>query len=137
MEEEAKKAYEIAFLIRAEEAISDVLGVLKHKGGEIDFEGALRQIALAYPVEKETQAFLGHCHFRLAPERLAPLSHALRIHKQVLRFLVVTPPFLKNAATVVSRQRQKISLREPFLQKKAVLPLSNEDIEKKIGEILQ
>lgn len=134
--EDGLKEYEIAFLLRTEDAISAVLGALKQHGAEIGFEGALRKITLAYPIKKMNEAVFGYCHFKLAPDKMDSLNQMLRVNAEVVRFFIVTPPFLKQAATP-SRPRSDARPREMQNVNASPLPLSNEDLEKKIGEILQ
>jgi len=131
------KEYEIAFLLKAEESISEVVSALKQHEGEIGAEGTLRKVVLAYPIRKMNEAFFGYCHFRLLPERVSSLDHMLQVNPAVLRFLIITPPFAK-ASSILSRPRQESYVRQtPSPAPAEPLPLSNEDLEKKIGEILQ
>jgi len=134
--EDGMKEYEIAFLLRTEDTIAEVLGALKKHGAEMGFEGALKRLSLAYPVKKMMEAIFGYCHFKLQPAHVVLLEQTLRVNPAVIRFLIITPPFLKQAATP-SRPRSEARPREAQSVSAHPLPLSNEDLEKKIGEILQ
>ena len=133
----AIKEYEIAFLLRTEEAIAQIIAALKAQGAEIGVEGTLRKVALTYPILKMNEAFFGFCHFRLTPDHVAALDHALRVSPAVLRFLIITPPFVQSSAMPMRPRMEASPIRETPPPRAEALPLSNEDLEKKIGEILQ
>jgi ribosomal protein S6 len=140
MEEHDTKEYEISFLFTDEGAFSDVLAAVKNHGAEVTFEGPPKRVALAYPIKKEAHAFFGYCHARLLPERLGALKKELELHPAVARVLMTTPPLKKAERFAPSPEREAGALasREPPTPKRReALPLSNEELEKKIGEILQ
>lgn len=96
MEKEVK-AYEISFLVREEE---DVQEVIKHLSGikaDIVNEGPITRIRLAYPIEKENEAYFGFIHFTADPALCIQLTGELEIEPKVVRSLLVTPPFERQA----------------------------------------
>lgn len=150
MDERDKKEYELAFLLRAEDAAPEVIAVLKKHGAEVTNQGTLARQRLAYPIRKETQAVLGSLTFRLDPEGVAALDHDLRFNQHVLRFLMVTPPVKKPQGVFYERPRRldgqgpgrapQAAPPRPAAPKKVPEPaqtLSNEALEKKLEEILQ
>lgn len=136
------KEYELSFLLKSDEAASEVLRVLGRAGAEIFLEGPREAIPLAYPVRKETNAVFGYVHFRAFPDAIRAVTQELRLLPPVLRFLVITPPFVKLRSRWEQAPRPKPIGTEPELppepaRQPSSLPLSNEALEKKIEEILQ
>ncbi len=136
---EEKKDYEISFLLKSEERVDEILKALKHIGGEITLEGPIEKIVLAYKIKKETSASFGHFHFRALPADIKTLTQELKNNPEVLRTLVVTPPFVKSKRTTM-RPLPKAAAPAPEYKAPiavAPAPLSNEALEKKIEEILR
>lgn len=131
MEKEVK-AYEISFLVREEE---DVQVIVKHLSGiqaEIVNEGPLTRIRLAYQIEKENEAYFGFIHFTADPALIARLTKELEIEKKVIRSLIVTPPFERQATRRREGRRDKRDEKEPVLNQNEV---SNAMLEEKLEEI--
>lgn len=134
--EQTKKAYEVGFIARNEAGAQAVSRALKAAGAEISFEGPVSRVALAYDIEKETQADFGYVQFQLEPAKILDLDQTLKTEKSLLRFLIMTSDFLKQKATKdVAPTRTRI-VKAP-LEPKFHEPLSNEALEKKIEEILK
>lgn len=144
MEQAEKKVYEIGFMARNEKGVAEVVEHVKKHGGEVVLEGAVEEMALSYPIKKQSQAHFGYLHFSADPAEIKPLNDELERVTDVLRFLIITPPFEKQKPRTMppDRVRPGQSPRPqqmPIAEKKPVapLPLSNEALEKKIEEILQ
>ena len=86
VEEKDKKEYELAFIVKTEVDVQDVMKSLKDAGAEVSFEGPVNRIALAYPIKKEDSGLFGYACFNLLPEKISGLSQELRIKVGVLRF---------------------------------------------------
>lgn len=134
MDSEDKKEYEISFLLKHEGDAQEVLKLLKQHGAEITFEGPLKHLQLTYKIKHHTEASFGYLHFKLAPGHLAELNHDLGTKPAIIRFLIITPPFMRARVSQPKREAPPI---QPSTQPKSALPLSNEALEKKIEEILQ
>ena len=134
-----KKEYEIAFLTKDETGAENVGSFLKQHEAEIIRESAAKKINLAYKIKKEPSAYFGCFHFAVYPEKLKTIDHDLKINPAVLRFLITTPPFIKQKPAVLPKTRGRIApVRSPADSfPKPPLPLSNEALEKKIEEILR
>lgn len=138
-EEITIKEYELAYLAQEEDGANLVRTALVREGGEIFSENPAERITLAYKIAKQSQAYFGWFHFRLAPEALKAVDYELKTKPGILRFLIITPPFVKDRSKPVSRQKQgpasvaKAELVRPAPQ----ASLSNEELERKIEEILQ
>jgi len=146
--EENKKEYEIAFLLKEEADLKAFLDTIKQYQGEVFFEGPVRKIALAYEIQKQTSAHFGYVRFTAPAAQIPELNHTLTLRGPALRFLIVNyvpfqvpnssqvPPVSQVAAsepTTPSTAPQS----EPAASMSNNLPLSNEDLEKKIEEILK
>lgn len=140
METPDLKNYEIAFLIKNESGVPDLLKLMKQYGAEISFEGQLRKIALAYKIKNETQAYFGYFHFTMSPEKIKTFDKDLKSNPMVVRSLIITPPFVKASEPAARTKKETVEYKEykaAPLSPKSALPLSNEELEKKIDEILQ
>lgn len=131
-----KKAYEIAFMAAAEEDAKRLTDALKQAGAEIVSESPLVKTALAYQIEKKDEAYFGFMHLNIEPEKMVQIEKQLRVQPIVLRFLIITPPFMK-----AREKRQYVPRRKaaaaPIAEKKQASHLSNEALEKQLKEILQ
>ena len=138
MENEDKKDYEIGFLLRNEGDAQEIIKLLKQHEAEITFEGPLKKIALAYKIEHTLEAYFGYLHFKLSPEKVSDLDRDLKNKPAILRFLIITPPFVKMRAQTGLRPRDAQPVQpQPATVATSASPLSNEALEKKIEEILQ
>ncbi len=146
--EDNHKDYEIAFLLSEESDLKGLLDILKQHEATITFEGPLKKIALAYEIKKQSSAHFGFIRFTAPPAQIPSLEQVLVLHQPVLRSLIVT--YVPGRATV-PRDPSAVpviaaaSLADatPVVVEPAVvtpghsLPLSNEDLEKRIEEILK
>lgn len=131
------KDYEIAFLTRDEGGSGEIAKSLERAGAEITFPGPVEKINLTYAIRKETSACFGYLHFRLAPECLTALDRDLLMNPVVLRFLIVSPPFVKAKPKMAPKAKARALPHQPIERNREPLPLSNEALERKIEEILQ
>ena len=137
-EKTENKDFEISYLVKEEGGSSEVLKLLKQHDFKIDFENPVKKIALAYKIKKETGAYFGFTHFKGDPAEVKALNHNLGSNQQILRFLIITPPF--NTTKTVSQKPRPIRVTKSKTgseEKPSSAPLSNEALERKIEEILQ
>lgn len=130
MPEEAKN-YEISFLLLKEEAQAEVEKTLVGAGAETVYKNPLAQARLAYPIRKQTSAYFGFMHFKAMPDRISQIKSELGLKPDVLRFLIVTPPF-----TLKQPERKRLA-PQPVLEVPSAPVLSNEELEQKLEEILK
>ena len=137
--DDVRREYEIAFLVKEEPTIPDVLGMLKRNGAEISFEGAFKKIALSYEIAHELHAYFGYFHFSIPRDKIAALEKELRMSSDIMRFLIVTPPLRRGEkrATPTLKEAEASTVSREVPTKAGTLPLSNEELEKKIDEILK
>lgn len=131
-----KKSYEISFMAVTEEDAKRLADALKRDGAEITFESPLSRVPLAYPIEKRDEAYFGYFHFSFKPEDISKLEKQFRVQPVVLRFLIVTPPFVKSKERRQFSPRRKTSFA-PTTERKPASHLSNEALEKQLKEIMQ
>jgi ribosomal protein S6 len=131
-----KKAYEISFIASSEDDAKRLMDALKQAGAAIIMESPLGRIALSYTIEKKNEAFFGYSHFEIEPEKVPQLEKQFRVQPPVLRFLIVTPPFMKSKEKKQYIPRKKTAAA-PVVEKKQPSHLSNEALEKQLKEILQ
>lgn len=140
---EAKKKYEVAFLLKNEEALGVVGEILKNAGLSVIDRTEMKNITLAYPIKKEKTA-----HFVVlqceAQENadLQEMRKHMQVEPSVVRFLVIAQPAYKTTreprasvrAQKTMHQTQPTVHEEP---KEHATVVSNEELEKKLEEILQ
>lgn len=132
-----KKSYEISFIAAAEEDVKRLAEALKSVGAEITFESPLLKIFLAYPIEKKEEAYFGYFHFGFEPKEIVRLEKQFRVQPVVLRFLIITPPFVKAKERRQYSPRKKAAYTPPAVERKQASHLSNEALEKQLKEIMQ
>ncbi|MBI3274237.1 MAG: 30S ribosomal protein S6 [Candidatus Colwellbacteria bacterium] len=129
MEDKLRREYEISFLLRQEEDLEVIPKVLLELGANIVTKNAVSEIRLAYPIGKETRAYFGYIHFDAEPSALPNFNESLRLNKKIIRFIVITPPFVK----VPSRRFEQ---SERFRPESQIQPeLSNDALHEKLEEI--
>jgi len=134
MEEIEKRKYEIAFILKTEEA-TVISRFLEERGFTILTENHLEKVQLAYPIKKENYAYFGYLHFEGEPAAIKNLKADLKLNPEVLRYLIIArlfgkKDFKKSEPAESVEPKGKLSLSpEPVL--------TNEALEKKIEEILQ
>lgn len=130
----------MSFLIKEEEGSKTVAKFIKDLGGEIGLEGPVMKIALSYPIKKQESGFFGYFHFAFPPGEVRQLEHEMETSLEVLRHLIITPPFKKQESRPRAEAPRAVSpvksapSRAPEAAKTE--SLTNEDLEKKIEEIL-
>lgn len=157
MDKELKK-YEIGFLVKAEENKNELIKILKNRGFLIIDDGEISRIKLAYPIEKENFAFFGYLYFSGDSEKIKALNKELKTSPKILRHLVISRPVImrkvenKTAFEKAELISEKI-YAPAYVEASAdvevladgparkITPktevLSNEELEKKLEEILK
>lgn len=137
MEEKTSKSYEIGYLVKSEEGTGALIGHLKRSGAEILSEGELKSIKLSYPIQHLNSAHFGYVHFEINPELIGSLNDALKLDSQIVRFLLVTPPFLRDRSRgpeSASIQPRRVVKTKSEVNEGATV--SNDLLEEKLEEIL-
>lgn len=136
-----EKSYEIGYLVRDEEGTSALIGHLKRFQAEILFEGETRSIKLAYPIERLSAAYFGYIHFKVDPGIIGDLNNSLKLDNQIVRFIIVTPPFTKERSQGLGTEslRPEKSRAKPKVEfsEKPEVAASNDLLEEKLEEILK
>lgn len=129
MDENQRKSYEISYLLNPNEGSDLMSSIIKDMGLEVISGGGITEMRLAYPVKKETRANFGYLHFSAEPEAINKLRDSLQLNANVLRFLVVTPPFIKPQS-----RREEGGYRVKPVEE-ARPEISNSSLEEKLEEI--
>jgi ribosomal protein S6 len=145
-----KKHYEMGFLLKAEDKKGEIAKILKTKNAEITEESPVSGIKLAYPIKKENFAYFGFVRFLAEPSALKELDYEARNNPDLLRHIITVYPAEKITKARRERRpfsREEKTSREPQAQRTAapVAPrkprkpesLTNEDLEKRLEEILE
>ncbi|MDP3052468.1 MAG: 30S ribosomal protein S6 [bacterium] len=141
MEEIEKRKYEIGFVIKTEDA-AIISQSLKNRGFVVLAENPLEKIQLAYLIKKESYAYFSYSHFEGDPAAIKELKEDLKLNPEVLRYLIITPPFIKKLAwrnPAFSETSGEMKFTPPVAKRSPAIEsiLTNEALEKKIEEILK
>lgn len=142
------KNYEIGFLLKDEKDSKEILETLNRQQAKlINPEEHLSRIWLAYPIKKESFAFFGYIYFSANPNNLKEMERELKLNKKLLRFIIISQPVMEvSTRQSVRTVRRKAIPPTPFkiiepaqpIRKVEPSPiLSNEELEKKLEEILK
>jgi len=114
-----KKVYEISFILsgRLTEAelkneIEKIKNIFQKISANLLKESEFNKINLAYCIKKETEAFFGYFWFELEPEKLAELREGLAFEKNILRYLIVTPPPKFKKVSTPKPQRKEFEYQK-------------------------
>ena len=141
--EQEFKQYEISFLGLNESVGQEVNSLLTRLGIEVFFNGSIKQIDLMYPIKKHQGAFFGYLHFQTSADKIESLKKDLSLQKDIVRFLIITPPIKKfiEKARLVERAVFPEKKEPAAVPTKEIFPkseaLSNELLEQKLEEILK
>ncbi|MBL7142189.1 MAG: 30S ribosomal protein S6 [Candidatus Pacebacteria bacterium] len=132
------KNYELTYLISSEisetetqQLQAQVVSLIQTEGGIILEEKMPFGRKLAYPVKKQSQAYLSCLVFQLEPEKLKDLEKKLKEINQILRYLLLVKyPAKKQKATAFAKKPKPLKTEK---EKKVDI----KEIEKKLDEILE
>ena len=137
MNESDPVLYELHYTIKAgtpEDAASKagmVVGLIEKEHGIIVSQIPPALKALAYPIRKEREAYIGWIHFMVKPDITPKLEAHLRAEPSLLRSLL-TRTQKEDRTSEPSRRRKHITVSAPAPETQA----KNEEIDKKLEEIL-
>ncbi len=146
---EADVRFEVTYLERTEGSAGMQQAIERH-GGKVLAERPCEKVRLAYPVKKQTYAFMGIVEFAIGAEALRELQAELRLNGELLRALVHRAPPIavdggreaRRVASDVPEEVSAASAQAGSRPPRTIRPLNesvltNEALEKKIEEILQ
>ncbi len=116
---------------QAKELQNKVSALIKDEGGLAIGGSLISKKRLAYPIKKQSQAYLVTDIFQLSPEKLADLEKTLKVETQILRYIIL----IKRPMREIKKSRMFIEpkIEKPKKEKKVEL----KEIEKKLEEILK
>ncbi|MDD2696939.1 MAG: 30S ribosomal protein S6 [Candidatus Pacebacteria bacterium] len=132
------KNYELTYLVSSELPEEEVKSLqakiasfVQEEGGFLVEEGMFLRRKLAYPIKKQSQAYLVIFVFQLDPQKLANLEKKLKAESQILRYLLLIK--LPQRPRKIRAFIRKPVEEKPEKEKKVEL----KEIEKKLEEILK
>lgn len=127
--------YELTYLISpdfSEEELKNlenkIASFIQEEVGVLNQAAPFSKKRLYSPIKKKTLAFLSTLSFNFAQEKLAILEKKLKSEGQILRYLILAKPVVKEAAFPVKKL--------PKIKKPAEKKVELKEIEKKLEEIL-
>jgi ribosomal protein S6 len=139
--EKVKKEYEIGVLVKREDDIPEVRRIVEQHGGVFTTDFQAKKIALAYPIQHETEAFFAFVRFKMESAMAKQLEQDLTTANVVLRSLITVPAKIsrRDAVGAMKRRAQEGRQAAPVSPSTApaVHTLSNEALTKKIEEMLK
>ena len=135
-----KKEYEIALLLKAEEDINSAKELMKKHGFDVTFESPFRRMSLAYTIKKETSAVFGWFYVMAQTDSIKDFTKEIKNETWCIRSLVVKDPVKRDTDKTEGAeryQRKEVSAKPKEEEKPASTSVTNEDLEKKLEEILK
>lgn len=130
--------YEISFVFKTEDA-SALEGILARHGTGVHAGGEVKKVRLAYPLKKNEYGFWGSFRFEAEPGNLEKIFKDLKLEGNLIRYLVTRLEEKKVEARSERKNSQVVPMvgksDEPRRHQEPAL--TNEELEKKIEEILQ
>ena len=142
-EEKDKKEYELALLLKSEEALQAVLTMVGQYNGEGASEPRAKRLQLAYEIKGNTEAVFAYFTFKMYGDDMKSLEHDLTSRPAVIRFMTIASPAPAErtaSSPLPPREERRPRSAAPSSETPrpaAPRPLSNEALEKKIEEILK
>lgn len=135
------KLYELTYLISLESSEDDlktwrekINSLIQNEGGILDEVATPIKKDLAYPIKKQTSAYLTTLGFRLSSEKLENLEKKIKAEDKILRYSVLIKPRVKE----IPIRRKKLPKKVEIFPKKITKPKAElKEIEKKLEEILE
>ncbi len=148
---EEPKNYEIGFLLKSEEDRKVIFGAIERAGFNLLDEGKISSIKLAYPIKKQNFAQFGYTYFSAEPDKVDEFKKDLSMAPGVLRLTIFANPVVKrkedearvekdyfeNEKPAEAREAQPVRERRSIAKPQKTETLSNEDLEKRLEEILK
>jgi len=131
--------YEISFILR-EENIAPVRSVFSKRGVEFPDGVELRKVRLAYPINKNEYGFFGDFEFTTSPEELEKVFADLKLEEGIFRYMVTKTSEKKSRNKEPRKTAESTvnpSKKSEDSKSRPEPVLTNEELEKKIEEILQ
>ena len=132
------KLYQLTYLISPEssseeaESFSQEIDSLISKKGKLIKPASPSRRVLAYPIKKQTAAYLTRSEFHLDPQEIENFKKEIKTKSKILRFLLLEKKVLK-----VKPERLKIKLPPKEKKEPAPKKAELEKIEEKLEEILK
>ncbi|MEA3296062.1 MAG: 30S ribosomal protein S6 [Patescibacteria group bacterium] len=90
------KFYELTYLISSEtdekqrqSFVDNIISLIKENQGDLKQENPLTEKPLAYPIKKQTTAFVGDLYFSLDSDKAKEIENKLKQDNNILRFMFV------------------------------------------------
>ncbi len=135
--------YEISFLVKGQEGVASVRTLIQNAGITIDQEQEVREMRLAYPIQKETSAMFGFWRVHATHETIQKIHTEVKLIPEIMRIMVVkNPPSVRQPYqyTPQAAPREKrpvVSSWQAPVQTTNPEVVTNKELEKKLEEILQ
>lgn len=149
------KFYELTYLISSEidekqrqGSVENIISLIKENQGDLKEENPLTEKPLAYPIKKQTTAFVGNLYFTLDSDKVREIENKLKQDNNILRvmFVVKKPEKIKEMRTrikkpveirndIVKKQEDKEEIKKEIKPKEKV-KVELKEIEKELDEIL-
>ncbi|MDO8577393.1 MAG: 30S ribosomal protein S6 [Candidatus Wildermuthbacteria bacterium] len=127
--------YQLTTLVNPEvqeDSLNAVFGkiaeAVQKLGGIVEQQDMRKKIQLAYPIQKQREAYRGLLTFAMDPKEVEAFQKLVKGQKEILRFLLIVAPKIKVEIPTLAKASAK-----PVEEEK----MSIEDIDKKLEEIFK
>lgn len=141
--------YELAYHVTPdiEEAVvkthtQEIEGEITKLGGTVVASREPKKIHLSYPLAHKHYAYFGVIDFDAAGESVTELDAAMKLHTDILRFLIVKKPEIKGEVRTLGDHRARkvrthvAPTHTPTEIKKETAPVEEKKIEKELEDVL-
>lgn len=134
-EEKDKKEYELGFWVKDESGLEKVKNLMADFGLEPTYTGELKRMQFAYPIKKEISGIFTYYHFKTDIDNLRAFEKELKVSGDCLRFLISNNPMKKTEER--EYRRPSMEKKAEKIEQKPTETVTNEELEKKLEEILK
>ncbi|MEK7464644.1 MAG: 30S ribosomal protein S6 [Patescibacteria group bacterium] len=133
-----EQAYEISFISKLEDS-APIKKVLEKNRAVVLGEKTIEKIRLMYPIKHENYGFMGIINFTSPGDALSNIVSDLKLNENLLRYLInkVRVSSMKEGSERKPIEYKRAPRKEAAPKKTFEPALTNEDLEKRIEEILK
>lgn len=106
------KQYEITFITKEDQKEKPIKAILEALGGKILNISSLGQKTFTYPIKKEKSGVYTTVNLEIAPEKVMDLNKKLGLEEEILRFLMISAPLVKDEIREIKPAEKIIETKE-------------------------
>jgi len=124
-EAENKKEYEMSYLLtpnipedKVDSEVIELKNIITENGGDITQADSPEKKRLAYPIQKQNQAYFGVVYFNIGKEDFNKIKKTLALYKKVIRYLILNKVLKPKSITASAKQSAETPAPTPSFDQK-------------------